>query len=78
MKKLKNIILVLSIIMSLPLLAQEQNQVYFQGFQKELSGKRFIYHSPLPNVTASFKLIDDVFILVAGATGDLVQNTYQN
>ena len=29
-----------------------------------------------PNVTASFKMIDDVLIIVAGVTGDLVQNTY--
>ena len=31
-----------------------------------------------PNVTASVKIIDDVFILVAGLTGDLIQNTYNN
>ena len=31
-----------------------------------------------PNVTASVKVIDDVFILVAGVTGDLVQNTYKD
>lgn len=29
-----------------------------------------------PNVTASYKIIDEVLILVAGVTGDLVQNTY--
>ena len=31
-----------------------------------------------PNVTASFKMIDEVLIIVAGVTGDLVQNTYEN
>lgn len=31
-----------------------------------------------PNVSASLKLIDEVFTLVAGATGDLVQNTYRD
>ncbi len=31
-----------------------------------------------PNVTASLKLVDDVFILVAGITGDLLQNTYSS
>tara|TARA_R110001583_G_scaffold145096_1_gene297073 strand:- start:7968 stop:9698 length:1731 start_codon:yes stop_codon:yes gene_type:complete len=29
-----------------------------------------------PNVTASYKMIDEVLILVAGVTGDLIQNTY--
>ncbi len=31
-----------------------------------------------PNVFASFKVVDDIFILIAGATGDLIQNTYRN
>ncbi|HKJ05978.1 MAG TPA: hypothetical protein VJ970_00785 [Flavobacteriaceae bacterium] len=31
-----------------------------------------------PNIVASYKLIDDVLIITAGATGDLVHNTYQN
>jgi len=31
-----------------------------------------------PNVTASLKLVDEVFILVAGVTGDLIQNTYKD
>ncbi len=31
-----------------------------------------------PNVTASLKLVDEVLILVAGVTGDLVQNTYSD
>jgi hypothetical protein len=29
-----------------------------------------------PNVTASLKIVDEVLILVAGVTGDLIQNTY--
>ena len=31
-----------------------------------------------PNVTASYKMIDEVLILVAGVTGDLEQNTYRD
>ena len=31
-----------------------------------------------PNVTASYKVVDDVFILLAGVTGDLIQNSYQD
>lgn len=32
---------------------QSNNESYFQGYTKEVSGKRFAYHSPIPNVTAS-------------------------
>ena len=31
-----------------------------------------------PNVTASYNVIDDIFILSAGITGDLIQNSYKN
>ena len=31
-----------------------------------------------PNVTASLKVVDDIFILIAGITGDLEQNTYRD
>ena len=31
-----------------------------------------------PNITASYKIIDNIFILLAGVTGDLVQNTYKD
>lgn len=31
-----------------------------------------------PNVTASYKMIDEVLIIVAGVTGDLTQNTYKD
>jgi hypothetical protein len=30
-----------------------------------------------PNVTASLKVVDEIFILIAGVTGDLEQNTYR-
>ena len=49
-------------------------KLYYSSDLENKTNKFYAY----PNVTASFKLIDDVFILVAGATGDLVQNTYQN
>ncbi|WP_129367127.1 TonB-dependent receptor [Lutibacter sp. HS1-25] len=31
-----------------------------------------------PNIIASYQLIEDIFIVTAGVTGDLVQNTYNN
>jgi len=31
-----------------------------------------------PNITASFNIVDEVFILFTGVTGDLVQNTYKD
>lgn len=31
-----------------------------------------------PNVTASLNVIEEIFTLIAGATGDLIQNTYGN
>ena len=31
-----------------------------------------------PNLTASYQLVDDIFIILAGVTGDLVQNTYND
>lgn len=49
-------------------------KLYYSSDLENKTSKFYAY----PNVTASFKLIDDVFILVAGATGDLLQNTYQN
>lgn len=35
------------------LVSQSTHSQYFQGFEKELSGKRFGYHSPLPDVNTS-------------------------
>ena len=49
-------------------------KLYYSSDLENKTNKFYAY----PNVTASLKLIDEVFILVAGATGDLVQNTYQN
>lgn len=49
-------------------------KVYYT-FDLENSTNSFKFY---PNVTASFKLIDDIFILLAGVTGDLVQNTYKD
>lgn len=44
-------------------------------YSSDLENKTNTFYA-YPNVTASFKLIDEVFILVAGVTGDLIQNTY--
>lgn len=44
-------------------------------YASDLENKTNTFYA-YPNVTASFKLIDEVFILVAGVTGDLIQNTY--
>jgi hypothetical protein len=49
-------------------------KIYYSSDLENKTNKFYAY----PNVTASFKLIDEIFILVAGATGDLVQNTYRN
>ncbi len=46
-------------------------------YSSDLENKTNTFYA-YPNVTASLKLVDEVFILVAGATGDLVQNNYRN
>lgn len=46
-------------------------------YVNDLEHKNTDYYA-YPNVTASVKLIDEVLILVAGATGDLVQNSYKD
>ncbi len=46
-------------------------------YVNDLEHKNTDYYA-YPNVTASVKLIDDVLIFVAGATGDLVQNSYKD
>lgn len=48
-------------------------KVYYT-FDFENSTNSFKFY---PNLTASFNLIDDIFILLAGVTGDLTQNTYK-
>ena len=49
-------------------------KIYYSSDLENKTNEFYAY----PNVTASLKLIDEIFILVAGATGDLVQNTYQD
>ncbi len=46
-------------------------------YSNNLENKTTVFYA-YPNITTSFKIIDDIFILVAGVTGDLQQNTYQN
>lgn len=38
------------------------------------SGYFYVY----PNIQASFKIVDDLLVFYAGATGNVIQNTYQN
>ncbi len=49
-------------------------KLYYSSDLDNKTNKFYAY----PNVTASFKLVDEVFILVAGVTGDLIQNTYRD
>lgn len=46
-------------------------------YSNDLDNKTSSFYA-YPNVFASLKVVDDVFILVAGATGDLSQNTYRD
>jgi hypothetical protein len=46
-------------------------------YSNDLDNKTSSFYA-YPNVFASLKVVDDVFILVAGATGDLIQNTYRD
>lgn len=46
-------------------------------YSSDLENKKNTFYA-YPNVTASFKVVDDIFILVAGATGDLIQNNYRD
>lgn len=46
-------------------------------YSNDLENKTSAFYA-YPNVTASLKVVDDVFIIVAGATGDLIQNTYKD
>lgn len=47
----------------------------YYTFDIENSSNQF---KAYPNVTASFAIVDDIFIVLAGVTGDLIQNTYKN
>jgi len=49
-------------------------KLYYSSDLDNKTNKFYAY----PNVTASLKLVDEVFILVAGATGDLIQNNYRD
>jgi len=49
-------------------------KLYYSNDLEHKTNKFYAY----PNVNASFKVVDDIFILVAGVTGDLIQNTYAN
>ncbi|SNR46221.1 hypothetical protein SAMN06265371_103244 [Lutibacter agarilyticus] len=47
----------------------------YYTFDLENSSNQF---KAYPNVTASYKVVNDIFILTAGVTGDLIQNSYRN
>jgi hypothetical protein len=47
----------------------------YYSFDLELSTSKFYYY---PNITTSFKLVDEMLIAIAGVTGDLEQNSYKN
>jgi len=47
---------------------------YFLNDFEASESKFFLY----PNITASYKLVDDILIPYGGITGDLIQNTYQD
>lgn len=50
---IKTLFLLFSFLLINNIGAQENDIQYLQGFQKEISGKRFSYHSPLPNINAA-------------------------
>jgi hypothetical protein len=49
-------------------------KIYYSNDLERKINKFFAY----PNVSASFKIVDDIFILLAGINGDLIQNTYNS
>lgn len=49
-------------------------KIYYSNDLERKINKFFAY----PNVSASLKVVDDIFILLAGVNGDLIQNTYSN
>ena len=49
-------------------------KLYYSFDMENSAGKFKIY----PNVTASYQIVEDIFIVMAGVTGDLIQNTYKN
>lgn len=46
----------------------------YYTFDIENSSNQF---KAYPNVTASYKVVEDIFIVTAGVTGDLIQNSYK-
>jgi len=78
---LRTIAIYLIIILLASQLEAQNNQGYFQGFTKEISGKRFTYQSPIPTVTASLlvrgeadykSIIWETEIIPADYQGDFV------
>lgn len=49
-------------------------KIYYSNDLERKINKFYAY----PNVSASVKIVDDIFILVAGVNGDLIQNTYKD
>ena len=69
---------VLFIITSSFCIAQEIDQKYFQGFQNEVSGKRFGYHSPFPDVKNSLLLRGQEDYLPIVWNTEIVPENYPN
>jgi len=53
---MKKYFLFLCLIISGWASGQTNGKVYYQGFVEEVEGKRFSYHSPFPEITASLLL----------------------
>jgi alpha-mannosidase len=53
---MKRFLSILSIFLFSNLVYGQQTEAYFQGYAQEISGKRFGYHSPLPDVNTSLLL----------------------
>lgn len=51
-KKTSNLLVAFFFLLPLFSIAQEWSTKYLQGYQNEINGKRFSYHSPLPDVTS--------------------------
>lgn len=49
-------------------------KIYYSNDLERKINEFFAY----PNISASFKIVDDIFILLAGVNGDLIQNSYHN
>jgi len=49
-------------------------KIYYSNDLERKINKFYAY----PNISASLKVVDDIFIVIAGLNGDLIQNTYAN